>query len=101
MFAGAIDIHHVIKKMKNRVQPTGTNRPQQPRQESLHRQMLIMMAASIIIFFATTLPVSIRRIMAAYELSIGKSTDLTTIVRDTGILTVLLTLNYAVSHSFI
>lgn len=97
MLIGSIDIHYVIQKTKGRVQPTGINQPQQLRRERLQRQMLLLMISRIMIFFVTTLPVSIRRIMAAYEITIGKTSNLSQIVNDTGILTVLLSLNYAVS----
>lgn len=60
--------------------------------------MLLLMISSIIIFFVTTLPVCLRRIAAAYEINIGITTDLNQIVNDTAILTILLSLNYAVSH---
>ncbi|CAF1084898.1 unnamed protein product [Adineta steineri] len=73
------------------------NQPQQLRQARLHRQMLILMISSIMIFFVTTLPVSIRQIVAAYEISAGKTTDLIKIISDTSILTILLTLNYAIN----
>jgi hypothetical protein len=58
------------------------------------------MISSIMIFFITTLPVSLRRIVAAYEITIGKATSITDIVNDTAILTILLSFNYAVSHFY-
>ncbi|CAF1003349.1 unnamed protein product [Adineta steineri] len=97
MLLGSIAIHRTIQKTKSRIQTVGTNQPQQLRQARLHRQMLILMISSIMIFFITTLPVSIRLIVAAYEVSIGKTTNINKIVRDTGILTILLNLNYAIN----
>ena len=95
----SIDIHCVIQKSKNRIKPTGVNQPHQIRRKRLHRQMLLLMISSILIFFSTTIPVSLRRIVAAYQINIGKVVSLTDIINDTAILTVLLSLNYAVSPS--
>ncbi|CAF0984662.1 unnamed protein product [Adineta steineri] len=97
MVSGSIDIHRTIQKTKSRIQTVVMNQPQQLRQARLHRQMLILMISSIMIFFVTTLPVSIRLIVAAYEISVGKTTNLIKIISDTGILTILLSLNYAIN----
>ncbi|CAF4344572.1 unnamed protein product, partial [Adineta steineri] len=69
----------------------------QLRQARLHRQMLILMISSIMIFFVTTLPVNLRQIVGAYEVSTGQNTDINKIVSDTAILTVLLSLNYTIN----
>jgi hypothetical protein len=98
MLVGSIDIYYTIKKARNRVQPTGINQPQQLRRERLQRHMLLLMISRIIIFFATTIPVSLRRIIGAYQVNIGKIIDISDIANQTAILTVLLSLNYAVSH---
>ncbi|CAF4340510.1 unnamed protein product, partial [Adineta steineri] len=98
MLLGSIDIHRTIQKTKSRIQTLAMNQPQHLRQARLHRQMLILMVSSIIIFFVTTLPVSIRQIVAAYAISANTAAPLEPIVNDTAILTVLLSFNYAVSH---
>ncbi|CAF1085247.1 unnamed protein product [Adineta steineri] len=97
MLLGSIDIHRTIQKTKSRIQAVAMNQPQQLRNERLHRQMLILMISSIIIFFVTTLPVSIRQIAAAYAISANKATPLEPIINDLAILTVLLSFNYAIN----
>ncbi|CAF1085229.1 unnamed protein product [Adineta steineri] len=97
MLLGSIDIHHAIQKTKSRIQTVGMNQPQQLRQARLHRQMLILMISSIMIFFITTLPVSIRQIVAAYAIFANTTIDENEIVNETAILTVLLSLNYAIN----
>ncbi|CAF1062930.1 unnamed protein product [Adineta steineri] len=98
MLLGSIAIPRTIQKTKSRIQTIGTNQPQQLRQARLHRQMLILMISSIMIFFVTTLPVNLRQIVGAYEVSTGQNTDINKIVSDTAILTVLLSLNYAIIY---
>ncbi|CAF0984722.1 unnamed protein product [Adineta steineri] len=95
MLLGSIDIHRTIQKTKSRIQTVAMNQPQQLRQARLHRQMLILMISSILIFFVTTLPVSIHQIIAAYAYLANTAIDENKIVNDTAILTVLLSLNYA------
>ena len=91
MLLGSFDIYQKLKKSKARVQPEIV------RQERLNRQMLILMTTSILIFFATTLPVNVRRIIAAYQMINAGGSSLQSIVIGTGSFTVLLTLNYGVS----
>ncbi|CAF4115126.1 unnamed protein product [Adineta steineri] len=55
------------------------------------------MISSILIFFVTTLPVSIHQIIAAYAYLANTAIDENKIVNDTAILTVLLSLNYAIN----
>ncbi|CAF3791569.1 unnamed protein product [Adineta steineri] len=98
MLLGSIAIHRTIQKTKSRIQTIGMNQPQQLRQARLHRQMLILMISSIMIFFVATLPVNLRQIVGAYEVSTGQNTDINKIVSDTAILTVLLSLNYAIIY---
>ncbi|CAF4020205.1 unnamed protein product [Adineta steineri] len=97
MLLGSIDIHRTIQKTKSRIQTVAMNQPQQLRQARLHRQMLILMISSIIIFFVTTLPVGIRQIIAAYAISANTATPLEPIINDLAILTVLLSLNCAIN----
>ncbi|CAF3895016.1 unnamed protein product [Adineta steineri] len=97
MLLGSTDIHRTIQKTKSRIQTVAMNQPQQLRQARLHRQMLILMISSILIFFVTTLPVSIHQIIAAYAYLANTAIDENKIVNDTAILTVLLSLNYAIN----
>ncbi|CAF1003366.1 unnamed protein product [Adineta steineri] len=97
MLLGSIDIHRTIQKTKSRIQTVAMNQPQQLRQARLHRQMLILMIYSIMIFVVTTLPVSIHQIVAAFEFLANTAIDENRIVNDTAILTVLLSLNYAIN----
>ncbi|CAF0984705.1 unnamed protein product [Adineta steineri] len=97
MLLGSIDIHRTIQKTKSRIQTVAMNQPQQLRQARLHRQMLILMISSIMIFFVTTLPVSIRQIVAAYAIFANTAINENEIVNDTAILTILLSFNYAIN----
>jgi hypothetical protein len=100
MLISSLDIYHVIRKEKMRVQPqlftTGDQRKQ--RQERLQAQMLLLAICNIVIFVATTLPINLRRIVAAHEIAVNGVTNLYEIVTHTGILTILVSLNYAVSN---
>jgi hypothetical protein len=93
----SIDIHRTIRKTRNRVQQIRKNPRQQLRQERLHRQMLLLTISSILIFITTTIPVNLREVVAAYEITYNHATDFTEIIFQTAILNVLLTVNYSVS----
>ena len=100
MLMSSIDIQYVIRKMKNRIQPTGIPQPQQLRRERLQRQMLLLMISTIMIFFITTLHVNIRQIIGFYGSSADKIIDLNATIYQTAILTILLSFNYGVSHFY-
>ena len=92
-----MDIYLGMRRRKMRVQPV---EPSGRRtNERLQRQMLLLMIASVVIFFITTLPMNLRRIAGAYEIAVYHVTDLHEIVIHTSILTVLATVNYAVRIS--
>ncbi|CAF1164054.1 unnamed protein product [Adineta ricciae] len=93
MLLGSFDIYQNLQKRKSRVQPKFV------RQERLNRQMLVLMAVNILIFFATTLPVNVRRILTVYQMSFASESNLQSIVNETGGLTVLLTMNHASTSS--
>ncbi|CAF0881784.1 unnamed protein product [Adineta ricciae] len=60
-----ISIAHTIKTRRNRVQPIGStaaNPHERRRAHYLHRQMLILMFATLILFFLTTIPVALFRL---------------------------------------
>jgi hypothetical protein len=99
MLVSGIDINYVIRKGRRCIQPTGTSHIKRPRQERLQRQMLVLMISSIIIFFATTLPVNLRVIVATYQITTNNVADLSQIAYETAILTVFLSFNYAVSNA--
>ena len=100
MLISSIDIYHVIRKEKMRVQPQliTTDDRRRQRQERLQAQMLLLAISSIVIFVVTTLPINLRRIVAAYEISLNGVTNLFDIVTHTGILTIVVSLNYAVCY---
>ena len=91
----SIDIYYVLQKAKRRVQPGGVT---QLRRDRLQRQMLLLMLSSIMIFLFTTLPVSVRQIISAYDVMMNKQTNFTETINHTAIFTILLNLNYAVSQ---
>jgi hypothetical protein len=100
MLLGGSDNLYTIRQGNIRVKPTGTDQAKQRRKDRLQRQMLLLMVSSVIIFFATTLPVNLRVIVATYQINANYLVDLTEIANQTAILTVFLSFNYAVSHSF-
>ena len=67
------------------------------RQERLQTQMLLLGISSIVIFVVTTLPTHLRRIYAVYEVEVLGVTSLYDIDTHMGILTIVVSLNYAVS----
>ena len=91
MLLDSFDIYRNLQKNKSRVQPKFA------RRERLNRQMLTMMAVNVLTFFVTTLPVNIRRIITAYQMSFVSKINLQNTVNEMGGLTVLLTMNHAVS----
>ena len=95
MLISAIDISHVIRKGKKRIQPTGANLQ---RHDRTQRQVLLMMLSSIILFLLTVLPVNIRVIVATYQIAMHYVVDLTEIANQTAIISIFLSLNYAVSN---
>ena len=97
MLASGLDIYHIIRKERHRIQPTVANEPRRQRQERVQKQMLILTIASVFIFFVTTLPIGIRRVFGAYESAVFGMTNLYYLVIHNGVLTVLASLNYAVS----
>lgn len=92
--------NHIIRQEKRRVQPNRGNTRQQARQARLHRHTFILMIASSIVFVVTSLPISLRQIITAYQVSLGIITDISSSVTQEAVLTVLLTLNYTVSQDF-
>ena len=100
MLLGGSDSFYKIRQRSIRVQPSGTGQASQRRKDRLQRQMLLMLISSVIIFFATTLPVNLRVIVAAYQIDNHYPVDLTNVANQTAILTVFLSFNYAVSHLF-
>jgi hypothetical protein len=98
MLISAIDISHVIRKGKMRIQPAGRNQANLQRRDRIQRQVLLMMISSIILFLLTVLPVNIRVIVATYQITMHYVVDLTEIANQTAIISVFLTLNYAVSN---
>jgi uncharacterized paraquat-inducible protein A len=92
-----MDIYHVITRDKMRVQPIVVSEARRQRQERLQGQMLLLSISSVVIFVATSLPISIRRVYGAYEIAAHHVTNLYDIVSHNGILTVVASVNYAVS----
>ena len=101
MLISSIDVYRIIRKERGRVQPRSitTDDRRRQRQERLQAQMLLLSISSIVIFVATTLPINLRRIVAAYEIAVQGVTNLFDIVTQVGILTIVVSLNYAVSPS--
>lgn len=97
MLASGLDIYRIIRREKQRIQPSALNQTRRQRQERIQAQMLILTITSVLIFFITALPISIRRIFGAYQIAVFKMTNIFDLVVHNGILTVLASLNYAVS----
>ena len=94
MLLGIFDMSQKLKKSKSGIQPKFVY------QERLNRQMLVLMVVNVLTFFATTLPINIRRSITAYQASIASESNLQNIVNEMGSLTMLLTMNHAVRQQF-
>ena len=103
LMISCIDVYRIIRKERGRVQPRSitTDGRRRQRQERSQAQMLLLAISSIVIFVATTLPINLCRIVTAYEIAVQGMTNLFEIVTQVGILTIVVSLNYAVSAKYV
>lgn len=101
IFISNINIYYIIRKKKARTQPENTNNPVPAKQTRLQRQMLLLMISSVILFMATTLPMSIFQITNAYLLGAHVPIDMNQIINEESVVNLLIIFNYAVSSLFI
>ena len=86
-----------IKNRRNRllpIQQTNINQHERRRSRFLHRQMLILMLVTLIVFFVTTIPIALFR-LASSTLDIQQSFSLSLLL--TAVLGCITTLNYSVN----
>lgn len=95
--ASSISVHCMLKQDNTRVQPRNNNNSRSLRKSRLQRHMLLLMFTSTTLFCATTLPISLRQIITSFYVAAGVTTGVNESIPQEAVLTIILSINYAVS----
>ena len=97
--ASSISVHYLLRQDSSRVQPVNGLSRQSLRKSRLQRHMLLLTITSTMLFCATTLPISLRQIVTSFFIAAGITSGVNDSITQEAVLTILLTINYAVSST--